>query len=155
MARYKHDRLQKFLISLLVIVGFSYFGYTNLSLAQKEQIGAVLGQATEIIPKPITDKLSLMTDQSSDENSDNENQTNSPQSFTDKLSQQASELSSSVSEQTEELTSKVKDVGKHVGNVVNPNTNDENQTPLPERAWEYSRYLYCQGVTTDYENQYQ
>lgn len=52
-----------------------------------------------------------------------------------------------LSEKTADVTQKAGDV---LSSSVKP-TEDENTTPIHEKAFEYGKYVYCKQVVTDYE----
>lgn len=73
--------------------------------------------------------------------------------------------SDSLTAQAGTLSERAQEVGQHIGNVlgtyVQPASAPDNETnssstkpPLHEQAFEYTRYLYCQQVVKDYEQQY-
>jgi hypothetical protein len=69
---------------------------------------------------------------------------------------------SSVTQQTKLLSQRTQDVSTHVGNVLGSytqnnefikvnDTKNSSSEPIHEKALEYGRYVYCQQVVKDYE----
>ncbi len=59
-------------------------------------------------------------------------------------------------EQTKVLTEKAQETGQHVQHILGDTVEvdeDQKKQPLHERAFEYGRYLYCQQVVEDWEQQ--
>ena len=76
-------------------------------------------------------------------------------------------ITDSIFNQTQQLTTKGQEVGTHVNNVlenyIKPTEKnqssenysaDEQKKPIYEETLDYGRYLYCQQVIKDYENQH-
>ncbi len=75
-------------------------------------------------------------------------------------------ISNTVGEQTQELTSRGQEVSEHVSNILekyikpteetqsNEDASDNQDKPIYEETLDYGRYLYCQQVIKDYDNQH-
>ncbi len=86
-------------------------------------------------------------------------------------------ISDNVTNQTQQLTTRGQEVGTHVNNILGEyikptennqssenssqdnessenNSTDDQDKPIYEETLDYGRYLYCQQVIKDYENQH-
>jgi len=71
-----------------------------------------------------------------------------------------------IGDQTQELTSRGQEVSEHVGNILekyikpteetqsSEDASDNQDKPIYEETLDYGRYLYCQQVIRDYDNQH-
>lgn len=80
-------------------------------------------------------------------------------------------IADNISNQTQELTDRGQEVSEHVSNILgsyiepteknqssensaeDSNSNDQDK-PIYEETLDYGRYLYCQQVIKDYQNQH-
>ena len=92
--------------------------------------------------QPITDKLGMIK---------------KVNDFVSQKSQSLSPLAQDAQEQLQVLEDRGQEIGKHtqkvLGETIKVNQEaDQNKRPLPERAFEYGKYLYCKQVVSDYES---
>lgn len=81
--------------------------------------------------------------------------------LTDKISGLSTHLPSQVSTQT--VTNSVQMLSSQTGKMSTAsgavlgtvNAIERQDTPLPQRAFEYARYAYCQAVVSDYQQRQQ
>ena len=63
------------------------------------------------------------------------------------------DLQGNTTDQLSTLSSRAKEIGEYAQNAFNSGVkvDEENQTPLHERAIEYGQYIYCKQVIEDFE----
>lgn len=52
----------------------------------------------------------------------------------------------------ENASAQAKALQEHATNILGATDRDNPEQPIQERAFEYSRYVYCNQVVTDYES---